>query len=114
MEFYVPLADTPEDSETLYQELAALYKGTPAQFDERVRLIRWNHNGEEYVAEVGKGIKATKPLSARDAARVLAIYQGDPWVIVREPGRSKWNDSVLAGPRTVNEAQFFDQPASDL
>lgn len=108
MKFFVPGTSTPEEAEQKYQKLAARYGAIPAPNNKRVAILQWKHHDEEFIAEVGKGIRSTEPLSTPDEPLVHVIYPGDPWVILSGSGRPGRNNPQLVGKREAKRAALFD------
>lgn len=125
--FFVPDVIFPDrDDEGRYDQLARFAGRSPAAPDRRVEQIEWRHDDESWTATVGQTLHGTRIRKATrkgkrvdvteqlsDPARVLAIFEGDPTLVVTDavlrPGaRSEWVNPFLAGvPRFV---RYFDQP----
>jgi hypothetical protein len=122
--FFVPAAESPEQAEEVYAQLAAWCSRPVPAASSRVRRIVWLHDGEEWVAEVGQTLRGTRsrrlrrqgqmrevstPLS--DPATVLAIFPGSPYFVVTNgPGvanvRSTWENPFMAGQ--PSRVELFD------
>jgi len=94
--FFVPGA-TPEDQEAVFAELARFAGRAAAEHSERVYSITFDHKEEEWTATVGetlsgirrkrvssKGTTVERELPLRDAALVLAIFPGTPYLVVTD------------------------------
>lgn len=94
--FFVPGA-TPEDQEAVFAELARFAGRTAPQLSARVYSITFDHDGEEWRATVGetlsgvrskwirsKGTIVERETPLRDAALVLAIFSGAPYLVVTD------------------------------
>lgn len=127
--FFVPTSaiDTPIDEEALYTGLAARCGLRPLSPDQRIYSVRYVHDGEEWTATVGEtlhGIRRrtrgrgrqkteyTVPVS--DAAVVLAIFPGVPYIVMTNKGLkegvySAWENPFYAGqPKAVT---YFSVPS---
>jgi hypothetical protein len=117
--FFVPGA-TPDAQEAVFAELARFAKQPVPPQSERVYSITYDHGGGEWRATVGetlrgvrrkrirtKGTTVEREMPVHDAALVLAIFPGVPYVVVtdcRPVGRvrSAWRNPFLAGaPKAV-------------
>lgn len=125
--FFVPDAIPPDlDDKGRYEELARFAGRRPAAPERRIEQIEWWHDGESWTATVGQTMHGTKIRKATrkgkrvdvtdhlsDPARVLAIFGGDPTLVVTDAGfrpgaRSAWVNPLMAGvPRVV---RYFDPP----
>lgn len=117
MHFFVPKAD-PDEAESVYGQLAACCGRPVPAHGRRISSITFTHNGEQWTAEVGKRlsgsrtrqrrrkggvVEVTTPLS--DAATVLAIFGGAPYLVVTDArplgGQiSAWVNPFMAGQPT--------------
>lgn len=120
--FFVPAA-TPETQEGIYAEFARWCGRALPSPEERVYSITFIHDGEEWTATVGQTMTGTRQVSRRvrgqkvqqtetrsDPARVLAIFPGDPFMVVtnhRIAGNvgSRWENPFFAG-RPVSVTPF--------
>ena len=117
--FFVPGA-TPEAQEAVFAELARFAKQPVPQLSERVYSITYDHGGGEWRATVGetlrgirrkrihsKGKTVEREIPIHDAALVLAIFPGTPYLVVTDSRpigrvRSAWRNPFLAGvPKSV-------------
>lgn len=116
-QFFVPFSEDDE-AETLYEGFAQLCGRPIPPVAERLYGIKWVHDGQEWVAEVGQRLRGVErrmrqrrgqrtevstPL--RDPATVLAIFPGNPYYVVTDhfPGRglaSRWANPFMAGRPT--------------
>jgi hypothetical protein len=92
--FFVP-ATTPENQESIYAELAKMGQCSVPAMSSRVYSITYTHDGEEWTATVGeplkgvryktsrvKGKKIERVLRLSDPAVVLAIFPGNPYIVI--------------------------------
>lgn len=125
--FFVPDAVLPElDDEGRYRELARFAQCRPAEPERRVEFIEWRHDDEYWTATVGRTLHGRRTRKGTrngrrvditdhlsDPARVLAIFEGNPTLVVTDAGtgpntRSAWVNPFMAGvPRVV---RYFDPP----
>jgi hypothetical protein len=114
--FFVPAA-TPEGQEFVFVELARLAAQAVPQPSERIYSITYDHDGEEWTATVGESLRGVRRNRRRskgsldreiplaDAALVLAIFPGTPYVVVtdsRPVGRVRSENPFIAGvPKSV-------------
>jgi hypothetical protein len=117
--FFVPGA-TPESQEAVFAELARFAGQLVPQLSERVYSITYDHGGSEWRATVGetlrgvrrkrihsKGTKVEREMPVYDAALVLAIFPGTPYLVVTDSRpvgrvRSARQNPFLAGvPKSV-------------
>jgi hypothetical protein len=117
--FFVPAA-TPENQESVYAEFAKQAGRSALPVIDRIYSITYRHDGEEWTATVGeklkgvgyktsrvKGEKIEKEFGLSDPAVVLAIFPGNPYIVItnhripRNVG-SRWENPFMAGvPRSV-------------
>jgi hypothetical protein len=122
--FFVPDGEgNPVQDEALYAEMARIGRRAPEPPDRRIRSISWTSRGEEWTATVGQtlqGVKVThrppsrggtKTEQLRDSARVLAIFSGDPYMVVTDVGlgarSSAWVNPIMTSPRP-SAVEYFD------
>jgi hypothetical protein len=112
--FFIPNLDS-NDYEARFAAFAGLARRPVPSASERVYSIVFVHNGEEWTATVGRTLQGLRrePSKKRsqaqqrekhlsDPALVLAIFPGNPFVVVtnhRNPGNvhSAWKNPFLAG-----------------
>ena len=124
--FFVPQLTAAADSPQMtYAELAAL-AGRPVPADnERVYSITYVHDGEEWTSTVGEtgtgerrvtvgrgANKRERVERLSDGARVLAIFAGDPYVVVTNhlPGvgvKTDWANPFYVGLSSVRHVILF-------
>jgi hypothetical protein len=123
--FFVPNAVDQTDSEHLYAEMAELCGIAVPGLDERIQMITFEHNGEEWIAEVGRALRGTRTDRRRrrgklvdvttrlsDPALVLAIFDGNPHQVLtnaRPIGAvvSSWENPFLVGETSIRQSQRF-------
>ncbi len=111
--FFVPGA-APENQETEYEKLAKWCLRNSPKLGNRIYSITYIHNGEEWTATVGKPLRGKKIKTSRpvfDSATVLAIFPGEPYMVVTnsriDPNvKSYWENPFMAG--RPNSVVFFD------
>ena len=112
--FFLPAA-TPDNQESVYSDLAQWCHRSVPSLDRRIYSITYTHDGEEWTATVGERLHGTRRRTTRsrgkrieqvqpvsDPAIVLAIFPGDPFVVVtnhRIGGNvgSAWENPFFAG-----------------
>jgi hypothetical protein len=128
MEFFVPAATT-ENIDEVYTSFAKMCHASVPPPDRRIYSIRFIHDGEEWIATVGEKLRGTRTRTRQrggrnvdvtnqlsDAATVLAIFSGTPYLVVTNARPitgivSAWVNPFMAGqPESVT---FFDPPGSD-
>lgn len=115
--FFVPGA-TSEDQESRFEELARFARQMVPPVAERIYAIAYSHNGEKWTAVVGETSRGVSSRTSRskgrtierttrlsDPATVLAIFPGNPYVVVTNHMRprnmrSTWANPFLAGAPT--------------
>lgn len=126
MKFFVPDAE-PEKYEDLYAAYAAMCKTGPLPDGERIQSISWRSNPKEtWTAEVGRqlSVKVDKVKGTganrrefverrNDAAKVLAIFPGVPYMVVTNKGldarvRTEWDNPFYASEKVT--AVYFESP----
>lgn len=115
MEFFLPV--TAEDEyEQRYAELAR-FAGAPVPVPEaRLWSVQWEHTGEVWEATVGELLVRVRPAPrVQDSASVMAIFPGNPFLIVTSAQpltslRSGWNNPISAGVSQVRKKVLFDIP----
>jgi hypothetical protein len=128
--FFVPATSAGEE-EPLYARWAAESHLPVPSVKDRVYSITWMHNGtDQWVVTVGEYLAGTRimttgrgrykiehKLPIEDAARVLAIFPGNPYMVVTDEGasagrRSYWQSPFVAGnPSRVEYFSVCDFPA---
>ena len=111
--FFVPGVN-PEDQEEAYGDFATRCGRSLPPPEERIYSITFRHDGEEWVATVGKTLTGTGPAGFRkgkrlagsrelsDPATVLAIFAGSPFLVFTNKGpaagvKSAWENPFMAG-----------------
>ena len=112
--FFVPAA-TPENQESVYAELAKMGRSSVPPDSSRIYSITYTHDGEEWTATVGeklkgvryktsraKGKKIERVLQLSDPAVVLAIFPGNPYIVITNHRigvnvGSRWENPFMAG-----------------
>jgi hypothetical protein len=123
--FFVPGTSDSDQAERIYEALAEFAGCEPAPRDRRVRSIAFPEDGAGWVAEVGSelaGQRTTRQLRRGEllehteiltaTACVLAVYPGDPFVVVTDAQpitglASEWANPFPARPDRVT---YFDAP----
>jgi len=124
MEFFIP-GTSPEETEATYEQYAALAGSVPLPVDERIQSISWEKSRvETWTAEVGKKLSgridevngkgaSRHEHSTRlsDSATVLAIFPGDPYMVVTDKGinpdvRSGWANPFMASNSPTSVKRF--------
>lgn len=112
--FFIPGVPAADEEEMYARMAAACSVGVPAR-GERIYSITFMSRGEEWTATVGEQLKGTKwerhkvrgetverQAHLSDAAEILAIFPGYPFMVVRTSGRSAWENPFMAGtPESV-------------
>ncbi|KIA73389.1 hypothetical protein ANMWB30_23160 [Arthrobacter sp. MWB30] len=125
MEFFIP-GVSAEEAEAKYAEYAAKAGRNPQPADKRISSLSWTHHSvEDWTAEVGKQLRGTKTVTTgrgankrdrrellSDAATVLAIFPGSPYIVVTDKGitpgvRSMWNNPFMA-TNSPTSSKLFD------
>jgi len=125
--FFVPHTTTPEDAEKAYAALAEFAHTPVLPMNERIFAITYAHDGTVWTAQVGSTLHGVRTLRRRrsgrmvdvtervsDPATVLAIFPGNPYLVVTDArplgnGVSGWVNPFMAGqPRSVT--RFADTP----
>jgi hypothetical protein len=117
-EFFVPDVNAGE-TEDVFAKLAERCHRPVLPISQRVRRITFVHDGEEWIAAVGEALRGQKirvtrskhgrrerRLTLSDPATVLAIFPGDPYLVVTDGGsgsRSYWANPFMAGIPTSVE-----------
>lgn len=120
--FFVP-GVAEDKAEEVFGALAK-FAGRPVPPpDERIYRIEWDHDGERWIAEVGKQMHGERVRSigrkkagmkVSDPATVQAIFASAPWLVVTDARplgnvRSAWVNPLMAGqPARV---EYFAPPA---
>lgn len=123
MQFFVPHAE-PESAERIYTELAQFARSAVPPAGKRIASIHFRHDGDDWNATVGERLtgmrvetkrrkagKVTVRTPLSDAAVVLAIFEGYPYMVVTDArplgGKpSYWVNPFLAGQPTF--VTYFD------
>lgn len=124
--FFVPDPPPGDTQETYYAALAALAgRPVPAMAD-RVFSITYTHDGEQWTSTVGESSRGTRRKTVgrgatkrervehlSDPAIVLAIFPGNPYMVVTNHGipsrvASNWANPFLMGEASISRAVRFD------
>lgn len=122
-QFFIPGA-TRKDQEELYATYAKWCDRPVPTAAERIYSITYVHEGDHWTATVGKTLSGTgrakktqrgspseRPRFLSDPARVLAIFPGNPYLVVTNyriaaSVRSAWENPFMAG-RPTSVTYFF-------
>jgi hypothetical protein len=114
MKFFVPAASNDELEER-YAELARFAKVSAPSPASRVFSLQWEHDGEVWEATVGEQLVRLEPRpKLQDNATVLAIFPGNPYMIVTTAVpltrvSSHWNNPISIGvPLQIKKQILFD------
>ena len=118
--FFLPRSTDADQAERLYEALAEFAACEPAPAGERVQAIGFTQDGADWTAEVGEeltGRRTTSTLRRGELLEhteelttgtlVLAVYPGDPFVVVTDAApitgaRSEWaNPFSVSNPGRV-------------
>jgi hypothetical protein len=120
--FFVPAA-TSENQESVYAGLAKMAQTSLPPVSNRIYSITYTHDGEVWTATVGeklkgvgyktsrvKGKKLERVLRLSDPAVVLAIFPGNPYMVVTNHRiavdvGSRWVNPFMAG--VPDEVTYF-------
>ena len=112
--FFIPAA-TDETKESVYESFAKRCNIPVPKTNARIYSIVFRHDGETWTATVGETLKGVHHLTKKlrgakierstpvsDPALVLAIFPGNPFMVVTNQGtlgnvRSSWANPFLAG-----------------
>lgn len=101
MKFFVPLAASPEEAESIYSAFATNYQAD--DLHERIYKLVFRHDGQVITAEVGQ------PIDRRyDGGIVLAILYAQArnlWFVITT-NRGLRNDPIFAGHDIVSRVPF--------
>jgi hypothetical protein len=124
--FFVPHA-TADTREQTYAEMAATCGRPVPPVGRRIFAIEWTHDGEEWTATVGETLRGVKtqrlrrggvmrdvPTPLNDAATVLAIFAGSPYLVLTNARPltaivSHWANPFMAG--RPSRVTYFDADA---
>jgi hypothetical protein len=114
MKFFMPV--TSEDEyEQRFAELARFAGASVPVPEARLWSVQWEHHGEVWEATVGELlVRVTPGPRVQDSAAVMAIFPGDPYLIVTSAQpltslRSDWHNPISAGvPPQVRKTVLFD------
>ena len=115
--FFVPAA-TAENQEQVYADFAQWCRCVVPEMGRRIFSITYSHDGVTWTATVGESLQGVKKVTSRsmgkkvertvpvsDPATVLAIFPGNPFMVVtnhRIAGNvgSGWENPFMAGRPT--------------
>jgi hypothetical protein len=116
VEFFLPVT-TEDEYEQRYAQLARFAGASVPAPEARLWSVQWQQDGEVWEATVGELLVRVKPAPrVQDSAAVMAIFPGDPYLIVTSAQpltslRSQWNNPISAGvPPQVRKSVPFDIP----
>jgi hypothetical protein len=118
--FFLP-GSTPENEDEIYAKLAKACDAVVPPSNKRIYSIRFIHDGIDWTATVGEPTTGTSRRTMRrksgkvevehshsDLAKLRAIFEGSPSMVVLEPVRSRWSNPFMAGsPHTIT---YFSTP----
>jgi hypothetical protein len=124
-QFFVPAA-TAETRESIYESLAAFAKQPVPELQQRVFSITYNHDGETWTSTVGEPSVGMRRLTVdqgsskretvthlSDPAITLAIFPGNPYVVVTNEGLggrsvgSAWVNPFYMGAGSISSVLRF-------
>lgn len=115
MEFFLPVTSEAE-YEQRYAELARFAGASVPVPQARLWSVQWEHNGELWGATVGELLVRVRPTPrVQDSAAVMAIFPGNPYLIVTSAHpltslRSDWHNPISVGVQQVSNSIPFDSP----
>jgi hypothetical protein len=108
-QFFLPDISPEKFDEALADFAKFAGTGVPA-LDQRIYSVVFTSNGEEWTATVGeqlRGVKTTTQGRGRDKrerqaavyneSTVLAIFPGEPYLVVHNSASRAWNNPISAG-----------------
>lgn len=113
--FFMPGALESRD-EAAYETVAKFCSRSPHPMAERIYAIKFDHDGIEWTATVGKRLEGEKPVRMKsgsvgiplsDPATVVAIFGGTPYVVATSArpigdARSAWENPFFASrPKSI-------------
>jgi hypothetical protein len=125
--FFVPDIPAEVEQSVWYHNLASFAQQAVPAENERVYSITYTHNGEEWTSAVGETsrgmIRRTKGRGVTkrevvdrlsDAAKVLAIFPGNPYFVVTDKNivrqvRSDWANPFMMGRESMRNIVLFSR-----
>jgi hypothetical protein len=123
--FFVPNPPPGETEEAYYYALAAFARAAVPAIPDRVYSITYTHNGEQWTSTVGetsrgirrktvgRGSSRREQVTAlSDRAIVLAIFPGNPYLVVTnngipDPVPTDWANPFLMGEQFISQTVRF-------
>ncbi|MBP1135654.1 hypothetical protein JOE31_001886 [Arthrobacter sp. PvP023] len=133
MKFFIPDVE-PDKQEEMYETFAAMCRMRPLPDGQRIQSITWDKTPvETWTAEIGKPLSGTRQkVTGRGATRrestdrlvdqatVLAIFSGNPYMVVTDRRldptvRSAWDNPFLAdsSPSSVTKFEASEAPEAN-
>ena len=104
MQFFVPFAEDPEQSERVYRAIAAFVGATIST--RRIYKLLWNHHGKQMLAEVGHPLD---PYFQTGEEQVLAIFDCLNLYQVCTASRGSVRGApILAGKHACTALEYFE------
>ncbi len=104
MKFSFPNANDDDHAEIMLAVTAKFNHREVPPPHERIRKLTYEHNGETYVAEVGKPIHDYY----RAAGAVLAIFAVNPLLICLLDRGVRRGEPIYVNARAVIDSEFFE------
>jgi hypothetical protein len=105
MKFFIPHAKDAAEAESVLSNIAKFVNTTVPPIGQRIFKLRYTHNGQEMIAEVGKPANSYYREGEQE---VIAIIGEDP-IMVCLPNRGVIRGGpILVGKDSVIERVFFE------
>lgn len=105
MKFFIPLARNDEEAEHVLLGIAKFARRAVPPPEEQIFRLHYEHNGKDYIAEVGKPIDVYYGA----VGPVIAILGGNPLLVcLRDRGVLR-GEPIYVNTAAVRTAEFFDE-----
>ncbi|MEQ1918983.1 MAG: hypothetical protein ABL955_07270 [Elusimicrobiota bacterium] len=103
MKFFVPNTNGEAQAKTLWDATKKFSEDQMARkyADRKIFRIEYRHDGEEYVAQVGK-------IDRREEEEVLVILEGDPYVVCTKNRGVLRGEPIMVGKQEITRVEYFD------
>lgn len=106
MEFFLPFAESKEQSESMYTTIADFVKAKLPDSTERIHQITYTQNGIKMTATVGDNCDDYYQI---DSPKVIAIFESNPFKIcLKDHGVTKDNP-IYVNANDVISISYFDE-----
>lgn len=105
MEFFLPLAESKEQSERVYKEIADFINAKLPDSTKRIHQITYTQNGIKMTATVGENCDDYYQI---DSPKVFAIFESNPFKICLKNRGVEEGNPIYVSAKDVISISYFD------